>query len=257
MFVVMDDILAFFYSFLWPFTRISAALLVAPVFSARSVSIRLRIVLAAALTFIVYPLYEWPVIDVLTGSGFVLFLQQIALGILMGFILQIAFAAISAAGDYIAVSMGLSFAMMADPNNGHQTPILSQLFVIIATLLFLTVGAHLVLIEMLLDSFRLIPVDEIAFNAELVADFLRWTSIIFTGGMMIALPAMMTLLVKNMAMGVVSRAAPSLNVFAVGFPAAMLVGFVSLVILMPSMTTGMQSLWVDGYSQIQMYLGVR
>jgi len=74
---------------------------------------------------------------------------------------------------------------------------------------------------------------------------------------MIALPAMMTLLVKNMAMGVISRAAPSLNVFAVGFPAAMLVGFVSLVILMPSMTTGMQGLWIEGYNQLQMYLGVR
>jgi len=257
MFVVMDDILAFFYSFLWPFTRISAALLVAPFFSARSVSVRIRIVLAAALTFVIYPLYEWPVIDVLSGEGFILFLHQIALGLLMGFVLQIAFAAISAAGDYIAISMGLSFAMMSDPNNGHQTPILSQLFVLIGTLLFLAVGAHLVLLEMLLDSFRLIPVDEVVLSQELLSNFMRWTSIIFTGGMMIALPAMMTLLVKNMAMGVISRAAPSLNVFAVGFPAAMLVGFVSLVILMPSMTTGMQGLWIEGYNQLQMYLGVR
>jgi len=131
------------------------------------------------------------------------------------------------------------------------------LFVLIGTLLFLAVGAHLVLLEMLLDSFRLIPVDEVVLSQELLSNFMRWTSIIFTGGMMIALPAMMTLLVKNMAMGVISRAAPSLNVFAVGFPAAMLVGFVSLVILMPSMTTGMQGLWIEGYNQLQMYLGVR
>src|SRR6056300_1325260 len=175
MFVVMDDILAFFYSFLWPFTRISAALLVAPVFSARSVSVRLRITLAAALTFVVYPLYEWPVIDVLTGYGLVLFLQQVALGILMGFILQVAFAAISAAGDYIAVSMGLSFAMMADPNNGHQTPILSQLFVIIGTLLFLALGAHLVLIQMLLDGFKLVPIDTVIVDRDLIWNFLAWS----------------------------------------------------------------------------------
>ena len=75
--------------------------------------------------------------------------------------------------------------------------------------------------------------------------------------MMIALPAMMTLLVQNMAMGVVSRAAPSLNEFAVGFPASMLVGFIALVILVPSMAMGMQNIWLEGYSQIQIYLGVR
>jgi len=256
-FVVMNDILNAFYSFLWPFTRISAALLVAPVFSARSVTVRIRLVIAAALTFIIFPLYDWPVIDVLSGMGFMLFLQQVGIGILMGFILQIAFAAISAAGDYIAVSMGLSFAMISDPNNGHQTPVLSQLFIIIGTLLFLSLGAHLVFIEVLLDSFRIISIQDQIIRPEIIHDLLQWSAIIFSGGMMIALPAMMTLLVKNIAMGVVSRAAPSLNVFVVGFPAAMLVGFISLVILMPSMTSGMQNLWVDGYNQIQMYLGVR
>jgi len=257
MFFVMEDILAAFYTFLWPFTRISAALLAAPIFSARSVSVRIRMALGLALTLVVYPLYDWPVVDVLSASGIILLLQQVALGVLMGFIMQIAFAAISAAGNFVAVSMGLSFAMMVDPNNGQQSPILSQLFTIIASLLFLSVGAHLVLIEMLLDSFRIIGIEQMVVDAHLITDFLRWTSIIFAGGMMIALPAMMTLLVQNMAMGVVSRAAPSLNVFAVGFPASMLVGFIALVILVPSMAMGMQNIWLEGYSQIQIYLGVR
>jgi len=171
-------------------------------------------------------------------------------------VIQIAFSAISAAGDYIAVSMGLSFAMIADPNNGHQTPILSQLFVIIGTLLFLALGAHLVLIQMLMGGFKLVPIDTVIVDRDLIWNFLAWSGIIFSGGMMIALPVMMTLLVKNIAMGVVSRAAPSLNVFAVGFPAAMLVGFVSLVVLMPSMASGMDGLWIDGYSKIKEYLGI-
>jgi flagellar biosynthetic protein FliR len=256
MFAVMNDILGAFYTLLWPFTRISAALLVAPIFSARSVNLRFRLALVAALTFVVYPLYDWPIIDVLSGLGLVLLLQQIALGILMGLILQISFGAISAAGDFIAISMGLSFAMMSDPNNGHQTPVLSQLLVILASLLFLTLGAHLVLIEMLLDSFRLMPIDGVRFDQAMVNDFIQWSGIIFAGGMMIALPVMITLLVTNMAMGVVARAAPTLNIFAVGFPAAMLVGFVTLVILIPSMTSGMEQIWVESYQQLQTYMGV-
>lgn len=256
MFAVMNDILGAFYTLLWPFTRISAALLVAPIFSARSVNLRFRLALVAALTFVVYPLYDWPIIDVLSGLGLVLLLQQIALGVLMGLILQISFGAISAAGDFIAISMGLSFAMMSDPNNGHQTPVLSQLLVILASLLFLTLGAHLVLIEMLLDSFRLMPIDGVRFDLAMVNDFIQWSGIIFAGGMMIALPVMITLLVTNMAMGVVARAAPTLNIFAVGFPAAMLVGFITLVILIPSMTSGMEQIWVESYQQLQTYMGV-
>ncbi len=256
MFAVMNDILGAFYTLLWPFTRISAALLVAPIFSARSVNLRFRLALVAALTFVVYPLYDWPIIDVLSGLGLVLLLQQIALGILMGLILQISFGAISAAGDFIAISMGVSFSMMSDPNNGHQTPVLSQLLVLLASLLFLTLGAHLVLIEMLLDSFRLMPIDGVRFDLAMVNDFIQWSGIIFAGGMMIALPVMITLLVTNMAMGVVARAAPTLNIFAVGFPAAMLVGFVTLVILIPSMTSGMEQIWVESYQQLQTYMGV-
>jgi flagellar biosynthetic protein FliR len=256
MFAVMNDILGAFYTLLWPFTRISAALLVAPIFSARSVNLRFRLALVAALTFVVYPLYDWPIIDVLSGLGLVLLLQQIALGILMGLILQISFGAISAAGDFIAISMGLSFAVMSDPNNGHQTPVLSQLLVILASLMFLTLGAHLVLIEMLLDSFRLMPIDGVRFDQAMVNDFIQWSGIIFAGGMMIALPVMITLLVTNMAMGVVARAAPTLNIFAVGFPAAMLVGFITLVILIPSMTSGMEQIWVESYQQLQTYMGV-
>lgn len=256
MFAVMNDILGAFYTLLWPFTRISAALLVAPIFSARSVNLRFRLALVAALTFVVYPLYDWPIIDVLSGLGLVLLLQQIALGVLMGLILQISFGAISAAGDFIAISMGLSFAVMSDPNNGHQTPVLSQLLVILASLLFLTLGAHLVLIEMLLDSFRLMPIDGVRFDLAMVNDFIQWSGIIFAGGMMIALPVMITLLVTNMAMGVVARAAPTLNIFAVGFPAAMLVGFITLVILIPSMTSGMEQIWVESYQQLQTYMGV-
>lgn len=256
MFLVMNDILNAFYTLLWPFTRISAALLVAPIFSARSVNLRVRIMLALGLTFVIYPLYDWPILDVLSGEGLFIMAQQAVLGIIMGLIIQIAFAAITAAGDFIAISMGLSFAMMADPNNGHQTPILSQFFVILASLLFLSIGGHLVLIEMLLDSFRLMPIEGVRLDLAIIHDFIQWSGIIFAGGMMIALPVMVTLLVTNMAMGVVARAAPTLNIFAVGFPAAMLVGFVTLVILIPSMTTGMEKLWVDSYHQVQIYMGV-
>lgn len=255
MFFVMQDILDLFYTFLWPFARISAAILASPILSARSVSIRIRITIAVALTAIVYPSYDWPILDPLSGNGILLLIEQILIGLFMGFILQVAFAAISAAGDFVAISMGLSFAMMADPTNGHQTPVLSQLFVIIATLIFFVTGAHLVLIELFLSSFMLVPIDQSIYNIDFLDAFIEWTSIIFIGGVMIALPLMLTLLIKNMAMGVVSRAAPSLNVFAVGFPAAILVGFITLVILMPAMSVGFENVWVDSFRFIRTFLG--
>jgi flagellar biosynthetic protein FliR len=157
----------------------------------------------------------------------------------------------------MAISMGLSFAMMADPNNGHQSPILSQIFVIIATLLFLATGAHLVLIEMVLRSFEVISIDQSMLSTEFFWSLIQWSSIIFLGGLMIALPVMTALLITNMAMGVVSRAAPSLNVFAVGFPATLLIGLVTLSILIPSISEGFEGLWLESYQKILIFLGLR
>ena len=256
MFAVWDDVLALFYTFLWPMTRISACLIATPILSSVSVNTRLRVSLAMVLTILIYPLHDWPIVDVLSGAGLVLFLEQVVIGVMMGLILQIVFAAVSAAGEFISLSMGLGFAMMADPNSGVQTPVISQFLVILATLVFVSIGGHLILIELLLDSFRLWPIGEPQLEIAMVWDLLQWSVLLFTGATMIALPAMVVLLLTNSAMGVVSRAAPSLNVFAVGFPLTLLMGIVVLIVLLPSFMGNVQSLWFEAFQQIRLLLGV-
>jgi len=256
MFAVWDDVLALLYTFLWPMTRISACLIATPIFSSMSVNTRLRVSLAMVLTILIYPLHDWPIVDVLSGAGLVLFLEQVVIGVMMGLILQIVFAAVSAAGEFISLSMGLGFAMMVDPNSGVQTPVISQFLVVLATLVFVSIGGHLILLELLLDSFRLWPIGEPQLEMAMVWDLLQWSALLFTGAAMIALPAMVVLLLANSAMGVVSRAAPSLNVFAVGFPLTLLMGIGVLIVLLPSFMGNVQSLWFEAFQQIRLLLGV-
>ena len=256
MIILWDDIIDWFYTFLWPFSRVSAVLLVAPIFSSTLVTVRMRISLALLLTFLIYPLYDWPIIDVTSGLGFVLFLQQVLIGVAIGIIMHFAFAAITSAGAFIATSMGLSMAVVADPVNGHQSPVLAQFLLVIATLVFLSIGGHLIIIEMMLDSFRLIPINEFYVNREMFWAILQWSSLIFSGGVMIALPAMVTMLLTNSAMGVISRAAPALNVFAVGFPASLFFGLIMIYLLVPFFGSGMENVWFRCFEYVRIFLGV-
>ena len=256
MIILWDDIIDWFYTFLWPFSRISAVLLVAPIFSSTLVTVRMRISLALLLTFLIYPLYDWPIIDVTSGLGFVLFLQQVLIGVAIGLIMHFAFAAITSAGAFIATSMGLSMAVVADPVNGHQSPVLAQVLLVLATLVFLSIGGHLIIIEMMLDSFRLIPINEFYVNREMLWAILQWSSLIFSGAIMIALPAMVTMLLTNSAMGVISRAAPALNVFAVGFPASLFFGLVMIYLLIPFFGSGMENVWFRCFEYVRIFLGV-
>ena len=256
MIILWDDIIDWFYTFLWPFSRISAVLLVAPIFSSTLVTVRTRISLALLLTFLIYPLYDWPIIDVTSGLGFVLFLQQVLIGVAIGIIMHFAFAAITSAGAFIATSMGLSMAVVADPVNGHQSPVLAQILLVLATLVFLSIGGHLIIIELMLDSFRLIPINEFYVNREMLWAILQWSSLIFSGAIMIALPAMVTMLLTNSAMGVISRAAPALNVFAVGFPASLFFGLVMIYLLIPFFGSGMENVWFRCFEYVRIFLGV-
>lgn len=256
MFAVWGDVMALFYAFLLPMTRISACLLTAPVFSALSVNPTQRIAIGLMLTLVIYPLHDWPIIDVMSGRGLVLLAEQIVIGVIMGITLQLAFAAVTAAGEFISMSMGLGFALMADPNSGVQTPVISQFLVLLMTLIFISTGGHLILIEMLLESFRLLPIEDPAISKEIIWSLLSWSIIVFTGAIMIALPAMIILLLINSAMGVVTRAAPSLNIFAVGFPMTLLLGIVVILILLPGFVANMQGLWLDAFHFMRQFLRV-
>jgi flagellar biosynthetic protein FliR len=214
---------------LWPFFRIAGVLMVAPVIGARLVPIRVRIALSIAVTLVLSPVLSAPpALELSLVSGLIV-AQELLLGAAIGFCLQMIFDALIIAGETIAMGMGLGFATMVDPQRGVSVPVLGQFFVIVGMLVFLSLGGHLATIRMIATSFEMLPVGQ-PFAFESMGVLLGWGGQMFVGAVRIALPAVTALLVVNIALGVMSRAAPSLNLFAVGLPVSMLLGFLIVML---------------------------
>jgi len=249
------DIVERFYTFLWPMLRISALLLSAPLFSLDALTLRIRTMLALVLTFFIYPLIEWPVIDPISAGGLLEIVNQIFIGTMMGLMLQVAIGAITLAGQTIAGSMGLSMASMVDPNIGN-VPVISQFLVIMSTLIFLGFGGHLIMLSMLVDSFRSVPIGQFILGQVAFGKVVAWSGMMFLGGVLIALPVMVSLLFINIGLGIVTRAAPSLNIFSVGFPASIAAGFIVLLLSLESIGGRMQWLWMQAFSHAKDLVGL-
>lgn len=250
----LATLLDHFYRLMWPMLRISALMLSAPVFSLRALNTRVRVLLALVLTLMVYPLHNWPRIDPLTAPGLLEMFNQITLGVLMGLMLQVVTAAILLAGQSISNAIGLSIATLIDPNMGN-VPVIAQFLIIISTLIFLGLGGHALLLGLLIDSFSSLPIGKHLLSQQAWTGLLTWSSMIFLGGLLMALPVMVTLLFINIGLGVASRAAPALNIFSVGFPAMVVVGFGVLFISLPSIGARTQWLWTQAFLQVRQLLG--
>ena len=253
--LLVNDIVERFYGFLWPMLRISALMLSAPVFSLRALNLRLRILLALALTWMIFPLYSWPRLDPLSAVGLLEVFNQIAIGLLMGLSLQIITAAILLAGQSVSNAMGLSIANMMDPNLGN-VPVIAQFLLILSTLIFLGLGGHAMMLGMVVDSFASLPIGQQLLTEKSWVHFLNWSSMIFLGAVLLALPVMVTLLFINIGLGVATRAAPSLNIFQVGLPAMIVAGFGALVFALPSMGARIEWLWLQGFLEVRSQLGL-
>jgi flagellar biosynthesis protein FliR len=231
----------------FPFARIGACLMVAPVFGARFVPPRTRIILAVAVTALVVPMIPAPTIAPFSPQGFVVVFQQLLIGVALGFALQVVFDALALAGQLLANSMGLSFAFNIDPLRGSSTPALGQLYVILATLTFLALGGHLALIEMLVAGLHTLPIGTDGLGQEGLWSLILWGGTLFSGAIGIALPGVTALLIVNLAFGVVSRAAPSLNLFAVGFPVSLVVGLLVVLVGIGPLQSSFTELLAGGF----------
>ncbi len=221
-------------AYLWPFFRIAALITVAPIWGTRIIPMRARIGLAAALTVIIVPLIEsTPRVEPFSLAGIMVTANQVLIGLMMGFMLRLVFSALETGGQMIGMTMGLGFAQMNDPANGVTVPVVSQFYTLLATLIFLALNGHLVLIDVLVDSFRVLPVDDIAIGTGGLWALLGWAGWIFKGAVLIALPTVTALLLVNISFGVMMRAAPQLNVFAIGFPITLTLGFVFMLVSLP------------------------
>jgi flagellar biosynthetic protein FliR len=249
------DIVERFYTFLWPMLRISALMITAPIFSLNAFNLRLRILIALVLAWLVYPLHRWPVLDPSTAPGLVEVFNQIMIGSVMGLILQVVIAAMVVGGQSIAAAMGLSMASMMDPNMGN-VPVISQLMIVMSTLIFVGFGGHAIMLGLISESFNTLPIGTSILNQSIYGRVLQWSSMVFLGAVLMALPVMVSLLFINVGLGVVTRAAPSLNIFAVGFPAMIIAGFLILIISMSSIGARIEWLWVQGFNVVRDVMGV-
>ncbi len=225
MIITDQAIAAFVQQYFLPFARIAMMFMVMPVIGSRVVSPRVRLALAALLTIVVVPLLpEFSAPPALSLQALLLIFKELAIGALLGFTFQIVFQLFVLSGQYIAMKMGLGFAMMNDPTNGVQTTVISQFFLILTTVMFVVVNGHLYLISLITESFQTLPVGSAAFNSDKFIALVNLASWMFASALVFALPVMTSLLFINIAFGIMSRAAPQLNIFAVGFPFTLVCG---------------------------------
>ena len=240
----------------WPFARIGACLMVAPAFSAVNVPARVRLVLAGAIALLVAPLIASPPgIAPFSVAGMVVTAQQILIGGALGFSLQIIFDAVSMGGQLLANSMGLSFAFNVDPMRGTGTAALGQFYGILVMLTFLALNGHLRLIEVLVDGFRTLPIGTSGLGSEGLWHLVGWGTQIFGGALAVALPGVTALMIVILAFGVVSRAAPQLNLFAVGFPISLLLGLAIVFAGLPALQSSFVRLIREAFVMLEQLSG--
>ncbi|MEW5771736.1 MAG: flagellar biosynthetic protein FliR [Pseudomonadota bacterium] len=236
----LDGLLALF---LFPFVRIAAWLFFDPLLGNRAAPATTRLAVALVLTVAIAPILPNPQqITLMSADGLLVLLQQIAIGAALGFSLRIVFAVVEFAGQLMGLQMGLSFATLFDPINGAQTPVVAQFLVLTSALILFAFNGHHVVIGALAASFVDIPI-----GASLAAaGFLglaQWGGVVFMTGLHIALPVTAALLATNLTIGMMTRAAPQLNIFAVGFPLTLGMGFLVLYLTLQGLPASLEQLW--------------
>ena len=233
--------------FIWPFVRILALVSTDPIFGNRTVPGRVKIGVAFMLTLLLIPTLDpSPPVAVGSAPGMLILMQQIMIGIAMGLAMRIVFTAVEMAGNLAGLQMGLGFATFFDPINGTQVPVIGQFTGLVAILMFLSMNGHLVVITALSESFHVLPITAEPLSALGWKTLAGWGGEVFLAGVLISLPVVTALLITNVSIGIMTRAAPQLNIFAVGFPLTIAAGFLMLYLTLPFYAPLLDRLWNDG-----------
>jgi flagellar biosynthesis protein FliR len=227
----------------WPMLRVGGFVLAAPIASETVIPRLVKIILSLALAFLMAPLVQIPAdLSIFSGAGLLAAVQEVLIGVAIGMVVQLAFEALIFAGQTISLSMGLGFATLVDPQRGANTTVLGQLFMIMGILTYLAINGHLVLLGTLAQSFQTLPIGAAHIDKGFLLSVVLWGARVFESGLLIALPAVIALVIVNLALGVVTRAAPQLNLFGIGFTITLLCGFFALIAGLDGITTGISSL---------------
>ncbi|NIA53661.1 flagellar biosynthetic protein FliR [Massilia sp. TW-1] len=232
---------------LWPLTRILGLVAAAPVFGNTAVPILIKTTLGVLLAAIVAPtLPAVPAVDPTSWAGILIVAQELLIGMAMGFAMRLVFAAIEFAGEVASTTMGFSFATFFDPTSAGRSSAISQFLALVATMAFLAMNAHLVLIEALVESFFTLPISASPMSVTAPLEMVRWGSRVFSAGMQIAMPMVAAMLIANIALAILTRAAPQLNLFGIGFPITLGAGFLVISLTIPYLGTPLQTLFNQG-----------
>jgi len=220
--------------FIFPFVRILALVASAPILGNRQIPARVKVGMSLLLTFIIAPTVAiQPNVEPASAMGLFILLQQLLVGLAMGFTMRLIFTAVEMSGDIAGMQMGLGFASFYDPQNASYTPIVAQFLGIIAALIFLMLNGHLIMLDALSESFNAFPISYAVPSATALHTLVIWGGSIFIYALQLSMPLIGALLITNMALGILARSAPQLNVFAVGFPITLAIGFATLALSLP------------------------
>jgi flagellar biosynthetic protein FliR len=238
-------------AFLFPLFRIGAMLMVMPLIGTQLVPTRVRLLLAAGMSVVVAPtLPPMPQVDALSLRALALIVEQILIGAMLGMVLQLFFQIFNLIGQIYAAQIGFGFAAMNDPVSGVQVPVLGQFLLMLTNLLFLAMNAHLVAFEILVDSFSTLPVGG-GLSADHFSELAGKLGWVFGASLLLSLPAVTALLVVNIAFGVMTRAAPQLNIFSIGMPLTLTLGLVIIWLSMTDLLGQYQGLVTDALQMLR------
>lgn len=227
----------------WPSLRVGGFVLAAPIASETVIPRRVKIVLSLSLAFLMAPFVQVPAgLSIFSGAGLLAAAQELLIGVTIGMVVQLTFEALIFAGQTVSLTMGLGFATLVDPQRGANTTVLGQIFMIVGVLTYLSINGHLVLLSALAESFQTLPIGAAHTDKNFLMSLILWGARVFESGLLIALPAVIALVIVNLALGVVTRAAPQLNLFGIGFTVTMLCGFFALILGLDGIASGISSL---------------
>lgn len=213
--------------YILPFARLSGFLMTMVVVGSKNFPARFRLLLAVSITVLIAPvLPATESVELFTLSSFLLVIKQTMIGIVLGFVSRLFLETFVVGAQIVAMQSGLGFASLVDPSNGTSVPALGQFFLMLATLLFLLFDGHLIMLRMVVESFHTLPISGDYSISEMAIQVVSWFKWVFAAALLMALVSIASLLIVNISFGVMTRAAPQINVFAVGFPLTMVSGLI-------------------------------
>jgi flagellar biosynthetic protein FliR len=252
--ITFADISRLLGQFWWPFFRVSAVFISMPFFGDALIPIWIRTLLALSIVIISAPLMPaMPAVELFSLTSLLLAFEQAIWGLFFGLILHMLFTIFTMLGQIVSLQMGLGMAMMNDPVNGMSVAILGRIFLLFSTLLFLALEGHLLIIDIVIQSFEVWPVGS-GFSAISLDGIISVFGWMFASSLALALPAIVAMLLANISFGVMNRAAPSLNVYALGFPMTMLLGLIAVLISISGVPTRYTALVHDTLGFLSKYL---